>query len=460
MNTHRTPRSATLGTAAHDPQAARQLMGQSSALLAGLDLAAVAADALPSVQAMRRRRTAAAGPGSVDHAAGFLTLVRDESGTYDWRVDAGPSPGPQSLPRRAGRRGARLFDAEPIDQAVFKPVQGSQVTQALDALDRQFNPRYGLFSLAGERIDAVVPQGRVLLVVHGTFSNSRAITEPFAALLDQAQVAGYDQVMVFEHPTLALSPFLNALDLARAFAGSQAEVDVIAHSRGGLVVRWWLEVLDRSALARCKVVFFGSPLMGTGLASPHRLRAALKLLTNVALAAQGTAQLAALALPLFTVVQGLMTLLASGTRLLASTPLADATVAMVPGLAAMARYGPDANEFVQGNHELSKLGFGLAAAPAGYHAVSSNFEPSDEGWKFWRLFRNAKERVGDLAADALFAGANDLVVDTPSMTRLAPQVSLADPARRLDFKTSATVHHLNYFHQPESAAFVRQVLGF
>ena len=179
-----------------------------------------------------------------------------------------------------------------------------------------------------------------------------------------------------------------------------------------------------------------------------------------AVAAQGTAQLASLAVPLFTVVQGLMTLLASGTRVLASTPLPDAAVALVPGLAAMSRYGPDASAFVQGNHELGKLGFGLPAAPAGYHAVLSNFEPTDEGWKFWRLFRNAKERVGDVAADVIFAGENDLVVDTPSMTSLNPTVQLVDPARRLDFHASATVHHLNYFHQPESAAFVRKVFGF
>ncbi|MFY7857086.1 MAG: esterase/lipase family protein [Rubrivivax sp.] len=448
-----------MSASASHTAAARGLMTQASARLATLNLAAngPSGSGLPSVQSMRRRRTASV---AGDTGAGFLTLVRDEDGTYDWRVDAGPSPGPQAMPRRATRRGGRLFEAEPIDQALFTPVQGSQVTQALDALDGNFNPRYGLFDLAGKRIDAVAATGRILLIVHGTFSNSDAITGPFAPLLAQAKAAGYDQIMVFEHPTLAVSPFLNALDLARAFEGSKAQVDVVAHSRGGLVVRWWLEVLDRAAGQRARVVFFGSPLMGTGLASPYRLRAALKLLTNVAVAAQGTAQLAALAVPLFTVVQGLMTLLASGTRLLASTPLPDAAVALVPGLAAMSRYGPDASAFVQGNHELSKLGFGLPVAPAGYHAVLSNFEPTDEGWKFWRLFRNAKERVGDVAADVIFAGENDLVVDTPSMTSLSPSVKLVDAARRLDFQTSSTVHHLNYFHQPESAAFVRQVFGF
>jgi hypothetical protein len=436
--------------------AVRQLMGQAGRSLASIQLAVdeQGAQALPSVQDVRRRRT---GTAQAPVEAGFLTLVRDADGVFDWQLDAGPSQVPT---RRASRRGGGLFDVEPIDQVAFKPVQGSQVTQALDALDGNFNPRYGLFNLAGKAVNQVAQQGRVLLIVHGTFSKSEAITGPFAPVLAAATAAGYAQVLVFEHPTLAVSPMLNALDLARAFRGTQASIDVLAHSRGGLVTRWWLEVLDRDVAARARVVFFGSPLMGTGLASPFRLRAALKLLTNIAIAAQATAQLAALAVPLFTVVQGLMTLLASGTQLLARTPLADAAVALVPGLAAMSRYGPDASEFIQGNHELQKLGFGLAVAPAGYHAVLSNFEPSDEGWKFWRLFRHAKERIANVAVDAIFAGQNDLVVDTPSMASLSTAVQINDPARVLDFKTSATVHHLNYFHQPESAAFVRKVLGF
>jgi hypothetical protein len=35
-----------------------------------------------------------------------------------------------------------------------------------------------------------------------------------------------------------------------------------------------------------------------------------------------------------------------------------------------------------------------------------------------------------------------------------------DAARRLDFGTNPVVHHLNYFEQPRTAAFIREVLGF
>ncbi len=438
----------------------RQLMEKATGRLTSLDVEmGPRMTSMPDVVDVRRRRLS-----DIDHSqdAGFLTLVQGADGLLDWQVDAGPSRHPM---RRAARRG--LFDAQPIDQVAFKPVQGSEVAAFLAKLDKGFNDRYGLFDLAGARVDTVAASGRVLLIVHGTFSKCDAIVDQLARMKDPAgqdllaaAKAHYDQVLLFEHPTLAVSPVLNALDLARAFAGSNAQVDVVCHSRGGLVVRWWLEVLSRPLLDRSRVVFVGSPLMGTGLASPYRLRAALKLLTNLAGALQQGAGAAALAVPLFAVVQGLMTLVASASSVAASTPLTDAAVAMVPGLASMSRYGPDGDEQIAGNYELEKLAFGWTGVPAGYFMVTSNFESDDIGWRFWQAFRGVKERVADAVTDRLFAGDNDLVVDTASMTRIGLQAQLQDPQRVHSFGTNGVVHHLNYFSQPQTAAFVRGAFGF
>jgi hypothetical protein len=63
----------------------------------------------------------------------------------------------------------------------------------------------------------------------------------------------------------------------------------------------------------------------------------------------------------------------------------------------------------------------------------------------------------DAAADVLFDGANDLVVDTPSMIDLAAEVKIPD-SRLLDFGQSQTVHHLNYFYQSETAKFLGDTL--
>ncbi|HEY6356316.1 MAG TPA: hypothetical protein VIY30_17670, partial [Burkholderiaceae bacterium] len=410
---------------------------------------------------VRRRRMA---DFSRQPEAGFLTLVRDADGLLDWQVDAGPSRGPV---RRAARRG--VFDPTPIDQVAFRPVTGSKVAEFLTKLDAGFNDRYGLFDLAGQRVDAVVPEGRVLLIVHGTFSKCDAIVKQLEdintgegrQLLAAARDRGaYKQVLLYEHPTLAVAPWLNALDLARAFVHSSARIDIVCHSRGGLVTRWWLETMSPRLAPTARVVFVGSPLMGTGLASPYRLRTALKLLTNLSAAMGGAGQLASLAMPMFAVVQGLATLLGSVTGVLARTPIADAAVALVPGLVAMSRYGPDGGDFIKDNRELEKLSYGWTCAPNGYFAVSSNFETEDVGWKFWQVFRNPLERIADSATDALFSGQNDLVVDTDSMSRMAAAVTIAGPQRRLDFGTNPNVHHLNYFAQKDTVAFIRSTFAF
>lgn len=440
------------------PEQLRQLMDDATRRLVshGVEVGP-RVQGMPGVVEMRRRRM---GDGDRVDQAGYLTLVQGGDGLLDWQVDAGPSAYPT---RRIARRG--LFDAQPIDQIAFRPVVGSEVATFLAKLDRCFNPRYGLFDLDGQPVDTIASKGRVLLIVHGTFSKSNMIVNQLQSVpgdcghhMLAAARGKYDQVLLFEHPTLSIGPILNALDLARAFAGSSAQVDVVCHSRGGLVVRWWLEVLSRQFASGARVIFCGSPLMGTALASPYRLRTALKLLTNMASAMRGVTELASLVVPMFSVIQGLMTLVASSTAVLSRTPVADVTAASVPGVAAMSRFGPDGRDYITGNFELEKLSFGWTKAPSHYFCVSTNFETEDPGWHFWRNFR--KENIAQAATDAIFSGENDLVVDTDSMTRMAANTRITEPSRVLAYGTNPVVHHLNYFSQRKTVEFIRTSLGF
>ena len=91
----------------------------------------------------------------------------------------------------------------------------------------------------------------------------------------------YEQVLGFEHHTVSRTPLINAAELARKFADSDAEIDIVCHSRGGLVTRWFCESLDRQIARKRRVVFVGCPLQGTSLADPRSLRHGLNLLTNV-----------------------------------------------------------------------------------------------------------------------------------------------------------------------------------
>jgi hypothetical protein len=131
---------------------------------------------------------------------------------------------------------------------------------------------------------------------------------------------------------------------------------------------------------------------------------------------------------------------ASALGFLASTPVLDGTVAVIPGLAGQSR--------VSNNLEINNLRLGPCAVAPNYFAVRSNFEPEDPGWKFWQNFRL---RAGNKFADLVFPDQNDLVVDTKSMTELGgDDFPIKINADICDFKTSTTVWHCNYFRQPET----------
>jgi hypothetical protein len=356
------------------------------------------------------------------------------------------------------RRSARSLLGKTVRELPLEKLERSQVGAALDKLDSKLTPPRGL-----RRLDASgklrpytgQPSGGVLLLVHGTFSNGDQLvseleaTDSGRAFLRWALDA-YDLVLTFDHPTLAVGPAINARELSLRLAGSRASIDVICHSRGGLVTRWWMEGFDRGETAIRRAVFLGSPLAGTGLAAPPNLRATLSLLANVGNALGTVAGFGAVALPFLTLVTGLFQVVSSVTSLVAKTPVVDAAIAMVPGLAAMSRVG--------NNHELVTLRQWAPSVQSRYFVVQSNFEPDDPQWKFWRWFR--KDRLLDHVADAVFDGANDLVVDTSSMTGFCAEAGFSIPSSQiLDFGTSPIVHHTNYLRQPKTIAFIRAALG-
>jgi len=416
----------------------------------------------PTMAERRRGRVRGTEPG-------FLTLVENDEGVLRWEIEA-PGPAAASLPLR--RRGRRVSDrplpGRVVEELKFTPVYGSDVAAFLSALDRRLNAARGLHSLAPDgKATRAEPKAdvRVLLFIHGTFSKGGGLvaglraSEPGRDFLAKA-FERYDQVLCFEHETLCVGPFLNALDLARAFRGRGPKaLDVVCHSRGGLVARFWLEALGAAAEVPARVVFVGSPLLGTSLASPRRLRSGLDLLTNVAFTLEAATGLATPAVPLLAGVAGLLKLFSSVMALASKAPVLDAAVALVPGLLAQARYGQDGREFLKGNFELERLTAGLGEVPSGYSFVKADFEPEDPAWRFWRYFMEPVPLLQNLGADRIFAGEpNDLVVNTASMDALSPSLRGAGSAL-LDFGRTPTVHHLNYFRQPELGMFLAERLG-
>ena len=425
-----------------------------------------------TVAQLRRRRRTAEG----DLTPGYLTLFEDDNGVLYWETDVGertPRAGASMPGRRRARRRGLTSVGRVLDEKKFVPVEGSEVSSVLARLDRHLNPHLdpGIETLKGKIREAdgsaeaqPKPGGRILLFVHGTFSHCDQMLEALGSVEERKLLLKrvrkhYDQVLCFEHPTLAVSPFLNALDLARAFGAAQPHsIDVVCHSRGGLVVRWWLEILDAAAGANARVVFVGSPLQGTCLASPRRLRSSLNYLANVSVALRDVAGLMLGAVPLYQAAAGLMTVVGSVMSVGAKSPLVDAAVALVPGLAAQARLGGVGDKYLTGNFELERLSAGTTQVPSGYSFVKADFEPPSEGWRFWRYFMKAGEHVSDAGAELVFDGeANDLVVDCASMDRLSKTV-VANGGQVQDLRRGP-IHHLNYFSERKTLDFILERFG-
>ena len=444
----------------------------------GIQLATEPMTGETPIQDLRRRRRRRA-----DDPVSVVTLTEDD-GVFRWEL--GPGFHRPDLPasgRRRGRRRGGPSSGSIVTQLKFRDLPPNEVDIALGKLDAKLTPDQGLRRVektpagtwrVGSSDQVPVPTGRILLLVHGTFShvgNLLGELETTGAGRDFLDWAAgrYQQILAFNHPTLSVSPVMNATDLARHFRSSKADVDIVCHSRGGLVTRWWNEGFDQGSGRRTRVVFVGSPLAGTSLASPHRLKDTINLITNVSkvltTGARAGAVAVPMAAPLFTAAAGLLRVFTRVTSFAAKTPLVDAGVALVPGLAGQSRQGA--------NSQILRLREGFAAFPLSvrsteflrrYYFVASNFEPKDPGWRFWKYFN--KKQVVNAGADRLFDGANDLVVDTASMTDLVDDENMSEAQKRIlrtghlkMYRRSDTVHHTNYFQQVPTIRFIREKLS-
>jgi pimeloyl-ACP methyl ester carboxylesterase len=420
-----------------------------------------------SVAGLRRRRRRAS--NDPDTICKSVSLV-EEDGVLYWR---------DGIPARpnARRRRRRGLDAAATGSLVltreFPAVAPNKVVEAVAKIDRRLNPALddslwsrmrplrkaaaGAFEFGPTDVRGPF-NGRTLVLVHGTFSNAGNMLAEFNGTAAGRQFLGramqggksYDRVLLFEHPTLSVSPVMNALELGRALAGSGGQIDVVAHSRGGLVVRWWLEAFGNSLRtnAQVRAVLAGSPLAGTSLAAPDKIQNALSLISNIGTFAEKTLGLVGIANPFLWVASKLVEVIVSVTGALAKTPILDAVSALVPGLAGQS--------LVTNNHEINRLRLGPAAITPEYYAIVSNFETANPGWKFWKNFR--KDRAMDVASDTIFPSDNDLVVDTSSMTSLGVKdLKLAGPS--CNYHTSDTVWHCNYFRQEKSINYIASRFG-
>jgi pimeloyl-ACP methyl ester carboxylesterase len=261
--------------------------------------------------------------------------------------------------------------------------------------------------------------GRLLLFLHGTFSTARsAFCSLPAATLAELHRAYGGRLLAFDHYTLSEDPAKNAAWLADQLPSDlELEVDVVCHSRGGLVARYLAGAgLDRLRVRR--VVLVGAPNNGTALADPDHMTDLVDRLTSVLnLVPPG---------PLDAVSEVLEAIIT------AVKVLGHAALKGLPGLAAMA----------PGGAFLGQLN-GRPPSHADYYGVGANYDPKDG-------LRELVRQATNLLLDRVFGEQpNDLIVPTVGMFQ-AGGFRVSDD-RTLRIEPNLAISHSHYFGHPETS---------
>ena len=266
--------------------------------------------------------------------------------------------------------------------------------------------------------------GPALLFLHGTFAMAHtafsALPPDLLTELDR-RYAG--RLLALDHHTVSVTPGANIEWLAGALDAAGVHgplvLDVVTHSRGGLVGRALAEqsaalgVGDRLAVRN--LVMVAPPNAGTALADPEHLGALLDRMTNLLqfLPDNGVTDTAALILSV----------------------LKQLAVGMFGGLEGITAMDPDGDYLTAFND-----GSGSGAT---YRVVTADFEPSPGS----SLGRIARDGVTDLVFGAT---DNDLVVPTRGAYEVpgATGFPIADP---FILPASAGVDHCSFFGRPDVA---------
>ncbi|HTS02249.1 MAG TPA: alpha/beta hydrolase, partial [Thermoanaerobaculia bacterium] len=416
------PRRAAARAAAADPFLARAL---ASKRLVVAETARV-----------RPRRGAPEGTGRLavsvegDARGGFVLVARRPSGALTFHRALSSAGGTHVFEAALTAPGGRRSAGATVTVFLLR-VAGAAARAAMPLLARAWERRrfaaagapLGLVRLArrgGTLVATRVagplqPSGQSLLFLHGTFSHAAAAFADLArppAAFDALAAAYGGRVYAFNHLTVGRAPDENVRELLGLVRG--ARLDVVTHSRGGLVLR--LLATTRGAPAIRRAFLAASPSEGTPLASPARWDELAAWVANLAEALPS----GALAFGLDFAVEALVW-------------IAGRAGGALPGHAAMDPAGPF--------HAALNA---RAAGQTRYAAAVARFAAKG----------SLARRFLDAGVEALFDEPNDLVVPTEGGLSLG--------GRRIDARQTVRfggdVHHLNLFAQERTKEGIKNFL--
>lgn len=364
--------------------------------------------------------------------------TRGAGGVKRFRIPAAaaqPAAAPGAQRSLLGAIGRKLLKVlvypvtDPVIGAVGRGFAAAWESRKRRPTVRRFTPanrrEAGAGTLAAEDWTDLAG-GRALLFVHGTFSSAHGAFQALPdAIFDALHTRYGGRVFAYDHPYLATDPAANARWLAAQLpAGLALDVDIVCHSRGGLVSRVLAEQPAPGWRVR-RLVFVAVPNQGTLLAEPdHMVQMIDRLTTALNLFPTG---------PVVETLEALIT---------AVKVVGHGALDGLPGLAAMK----------PGGDLLRGLNAGGAAGD-GYCAVAADFRPGGGG-----LASVVGQRIADHVLDLVFEdAANDLVVPEAGVWSANGHAAFPiDAARLLRVPADAGVIHTTVFgHPPVGEALLR-----
>jgi pimeloyl-ACP methyl ester carboxylesterase len=374
---------------------------------------------------------------------GQMLLVKDEAGVLTWHF-AQPTRGLGDertyvidrrvfvAPQPDGTRGLGSAVASKLLNVVVFPLIDPVAGKVADYFAGSWEAKKRPYRLRWSTPDDFTTPGgtdvqpadwdrlhkqRALLLVHGTFSRShsgfgRLPRETFEELHRHYE----GRVVALDHFTLSHTPRENVeWLLAQIPDGRELELDIVCHSRGGLVARTLAErqselSLGSRRLSVGRVVFVASPNAGTTLADADHLGDLIDLYTNLLnfIPDNGVTDI----LPCIVTVVKM---------------IAVGAVKGLDGLTAMA----------PGGDFLLTLNAGAAPEGVSYRALAADSEPGNAGFAAF---------ARDALMDRIFKAGNDLVVPTDGVfaENGAGLFPIADTECHV-FKTGDGVSHTTFF---------------
>lgn len=193
-----------------------------------------------------------------------------------------PSPGDATDRGVFGLLGRKVLElvALPLSKLVVPPLAGAAArlweSKSRIARVRTFTPANYASADVPSLEDAEwqrLATGRSLWFVHGTFVSTDTAFQAFpAGVLSALSDAYGGRVAAIDHHTLGIDPLGNA-DLVRELVpdGLELDVDIVCHSRGGLVARALAGQGGEAVFNVRRIVHVASANHGTALATPSNL---------------------------------------------------------------------------------------------------------------------------------------------------------------------------------------------